>query len=109
MLLSALALALALLAACRVASLGAAPYRSRRARAKDEATLEQLLALSGDGIVMLDRDGRVRLWNRAMERLTGVAAPSALGRRYDDLLAGPDPGGAKSALRPVELAAQEVA
>jgi PAS domain S-box-containing protein len=99
MLLSALALlALALLAAGRVASLGAAPHRSRRARAKDAATLEQLLALSGDGIVMLDRDGRVRLWNRAMERLTGVAAPSALGRRYDHLLAGPDLGGAASTL-----------
>jgi PAS domain S-box-containing protein len=100
MLLSALALlALAVLAACRVTSLGPAPHRSRLARAKDEATtLEQLLSLSGDGIVMLAGDGTVRLWNRAMERLSGVTASSALGRRYDDLLAGSDPGGAASTL-----------
>jgi PAS fold len=50
--------------------------------------------LTGDGIVVLGADGRVRLWNRAMERLMGVPAGGALGRSYDDLLAGRDSTGA---------------
>jgi PAS domain S-box-containing protein len=91
-------LALAALAACRVTSLAPPPHRSRPDQ--DTATLQQIIRLSGDGIVLLSTDGRVRLWNRAMERITGVPAPAALGRPYDDLLAGTDPGG-----EPVTLAA----
>jgi PAS domain S-box-containing protein len=82
-------LALAALAACRVTSLGPPPGRSRPDQ--DTATLQQIIRLSGDGIVLLSRDGRVRLWNRAMERITGVTATGALGRPYDDLLASPSP------------------
>ncbi len=91
-------LALAALAACRVTSLAPPPHRSRPDQ--DTATLQQIIRLSGDGIVLLSTDGRVRLWNRAMERITGVPASAALGRPYDDLLAGTDPGG-----EPVTLAA----
>ncbi len=84
-------LALAALAACRVTSLGPPPHRARPDQ--DTASLQQIIRLSGDGIVLLSRDGRIRLWNRAMERITGVTATAALGRPYDDLLAGPDPAG----------------
>jgi PAS domain S-box-containing protein len=90
-------LALAALAACRVTSLAPPPRRSRPYQ--DTATLQQIIRLSGDGIVLLSRDGRVRLWNRAMERITGVTATAALGRPYDDLLAGPDPGGEPATLQ----------
>ena len=63
---------------------------------QEKAILERVVRLTGDGIVVLGADGRVRLWNRAMERLTGVPAGGALGRSYDDLLAGRDStGGAK--------------
>jgi PAS domain S-box-containing protein len=92
MLLPALAvLALAVLAACRVSTLGPPPRRGRPDQ--DTATLRQIIRQSGDGIVLLAGDGTVRLWNRAMERLTGVAAARAVGRSYDDLLAGHDPAG----------------
>ena len=92
-------LALAALAACRVTSLGPPPHRIPRTRPdQDTATLQQIIRLSGDGIVLLSRDGRVRLWNRAMERITGVTAATALGRPYDELLAGPDSGGEPATL-----------
>jgi PAS domain S-box-containing protein len=92
-------LALAVLAACRVTSLGQPPHRIPRTRPdQDTATLQQIIRLSGDGIVLLSRDGKVRLWNRAMERITGVTAATALGRPYDELLAGPDPGGEPATL-----------
>jgi PAS domain S-box-containing protein len=89
-------LALAALAACRVTSLAPPPHRTRPDQ--DTATLQQIIRLSGDGIVLLSRDGRVRLWNRAMERITGVTASAALGRPYDDLLAGRDPAGEPATL-----------
>jgi PAS domain S-box-containing protein len=92
MLLPALAvLALAVLAACRVSSLGPPARRGRPDQ--DTATLRQIIRQSGDGIVLLAGDGTIRLWNRAMERLTGVAAARAVGRPYDDLLTGHDPAG----------------
>ncbi len=40
----------------------------------------QVIGSAGEGILVLDETGHVRIWNRAMERLTGVAAPFALGR-----------------------------
>jgi PAS domain S-box-containing protein len=94
-------LALAALAACRVSSLGPPPHRARPDRARpdqDTATLQQIIRLSGDGIVLLSSDGKVRLWNRAMERITGVTTTAALGRPYDDLLAGLDRSGGRATL-----------
>ena len=41
---------------------------------------EAILANVADGIVAVDRDGKVVLWNPAAERVTGVAAEEALGR-----------------------------
>ena len=89
-------LVLATLAAYRVTS-PAPPHRTRPDQ--DTATLQQIIRLSGDGIVLLSSDGRIRLWNRAMERITGVTAAAALGRPYDDLLGGPDPAGGPATLR----------
>ena len=39
-----------------------------------------------DGIVIADRDGRVIVFNRAAERITGIDAASALGNRLADAL-----------------------
>jgi PAS domain S-box-containing protein len=65
---------------------------------EEKAVLEQIVQSAAGGIVLLDADSRVRLWNPAMERIRGVPAEEALGRRYDDLLAGPDASGARATL-----------
>jgi PAS domain S-box-containing protein len=65
---------------------------------EEKSTLEQILGLSSDGILLLDGKGRVRVWNQAMERITGVAADEAVGLPYNEWLAGLDPDG-----RPVRL------
>jgi PAS domain S-box-containing protein len=39
-----------------------------------------ILANIADGIVAVDRDGRVLLWNKAAEEITGVPAAEAVGR-----------------------------
>jgi PAS domain S-box-containing protein len=40
----------------------------------------------------------VRLWNQAMERITGVASEDAVGLAYNEWLAGPDPSGKRVTL-----------
>jgi PAS domain S-box-containing protein len=65
---------------------------------EEKSTLEQILGLSSDGILLLDGKGRVRVWNQAMERITGVPADEAVGLPYNELLAGLDPDG-----KPVRL------
>jgi len=45
-----------------------------------------ILANIADGIVAVDRDGDVVLWNAAAERITGVPAAAALGRAPVDVL-----------------------
>jgi PAS domain S-box-containing protein len=84
------------LAAGRITSLAGVAELQRLRR--ETATLEQVVRLAADGIVLLDGSGRVRLWNRATERTTGVAAGDALGRHYDDLLAGLDSSGTPATL-----------
>jgi PAS domain-containing protein len=60
---------------------------------EEKSTLEQILGLSSDGILLLDGKGRVRVWNQAMERICGVAADDAVGLPYNELLAGLDHDG----------------
>ncbi|HEY8107097.1 MAG TPA: GAF domain-containing protein, partial [Gaiellaceae bacterium] len=50
----------------------------REAERRAEAALA--LAHVGDGVVLLDRDGRVRFWNAAAAAITGVQEASAVGR-----------------------------
>ena len=45
-----------------------------------------ILANVADGIVAVDRDGNVVLWNAAAEEITGVPASEALGRPPTDVL-----------------------
>jgi PAS domain S-box-containing protein len=65
---------------------------------EEKSTLEQILGLSSDGILLLDGKGRVRVWNQAMERITGVPAEEAVGLAYNEWLAGLDHDG-----KPVRL------
>jgi PAS domain S-box-containing protein len=44
------------------------------------------LGYVGDGVVLLDRDGRVRFWNPAAGAITGVSADQARGRHVDEVL-----------------------
>jgi PAS domain S-box-containing protein len=50
----------------------------REAERRAEAALA--LAYVGDGVVLLDRDGRVRFWNAATAAITGVPEADAVGR-----------------------------
>ena len=43
-----------------------------------------------DGVYVVDAGQRVRYWNRAAERITGVSSESVLGRRCFDGIAGTD-------------------
>jgi two-component system phosphate regulon sensor histidine kinase PhoR len=45
-----------------------------------------ILANVADGIVAVDRDERIVLWNAAAERITGVPSEEALGRSVPDVL-----------------------
>ena len=45
-----------------------------------------ILANIADGIVAVDRESRVVLWNAAAERITGVPGSDALGRTIEDVL-----------------------
>jgi PAS domain S-box-containing protein len=83
-----------------------AEYRARAARA---------LETIADGVVLLDGDGVVQLWNQAAETITGLPREQVVGRRAVDAL----PGYAQSAERlpldgsrpttvPVEIGGREL-
>jgi len=56
----------------------------REAERRAEAALA--LAYVGDGVVLLDDEGRVRFWNAAAAAITGVREADALGRRPVEVL-----------------------
>ena len=57
-------------------------YREAERRAEAALALEYV----GDGVVLLDEDGRVRFWNAAAAAITGVRETDALGRRPAEVL-----------------------
>ena len=48
--------------------------------AEERAEAARVLATIGDGVFLLDRGGRIRLWNHAAERITGLKEQDVLGR-----------------------------
>src|SRR5882672_6856789 len=44
---------------------------------------QQVVEALGDAVVLCDRDGVIRFWNAAAERLFGFAPTEALGRSLD--------------------------
>jgi PAS domain S-box-containing protein len=56
----------------------------REAERRAEAALA--LAYVGDGVVLLDRDGRVRFWNAAAAAITGIREADAVGRHAAEVV-----------------------
>ena len=64
-----------------------------RTRLQEEVVEEreraaQVLAHVGDGVILVDENGIVRLWNPAVADITGVDAAEVLGRRLEEVLPG---------------------
>jgi PAS domain S-box-containing protein len=76
--------ALAALAGNASAALSNAELYQRVAVEKERN--EAILANVADGIVAVDRDGKVVLWNAAAEQITNVPQSEALGRTPDQVL-----------------------
>ena len=47
---------------------------------------QALVEQAPDAVIFADRDGNIRLWNPAAERLFGHAAPDVLGQRLDIII-----------------------
>jgi PAS domain S-box-containing protein len=54
-------------------------YRAAQERARAALAVEHV----GDGVLLVDRHGLIRLWNPAAERITGLEAAEVLGRRAE--------------------------
>ena len=76
--------ALQALAANTAGALSNAELYQRVALEKERSA--RILENIADGIVAVDREGAVVLWNRAAEAITGVPATEALGRRPEQVL-----------------------
>jgi PAS domain S-box-containing protein len=57
-------------------------------QAEERAEAARALATIGDGVLLLDRSGRVRLWNPAAERITGLSEEDVLGRQVASAVPG---------------------
>jgi PAS domain S-box-containing protein len=55
-----------------------------------QAQAAGVLASVADGVFLVDRLGRIRLWNRAAEAITGLRAGEVLGKRTTEVLVGWD-------------------
>ncbi len=59
----------------------------------ESVALGQVLERAGDGAFVIDADGRIVLWNRAAEKLTGYTAREVVKRPCCDVFAGVDEDG----------------
>jgi PAS domain S-box-containing protein len=76
--------ALSALAANASAALASAELYQRVALEKERSVA--IVANIADGIVAIDREGQVVLWNDAASRITGVAGADAVGRTTEQVL-----------------------
>jgi PAS domain S-box-containing protein len=58
------------------------------AEAEERAHASLVLSHVDDGVFLVDREGVIRLWNRAAETITGLAATEVLGHRLVDAVPG---------------------
>ncbi len=56
--------------------------------AQQQAEAAQALSFVGDGVLLLDPDGIVRLWNAAAEAITGLQADALVGRSAAEAIPG---------------------
>jgi diguanylate cyclase (GGDEF)-like protein/PAS domain S-box-containing protein len=59
-------------------------YRVYAGRLDDEHRHREVIESLNEGMVVVARDGRVTLWNDAVERLTGLSREQVVGRQLDD-------------------------
>ena len=76
----------ALVALAAMASSSLANAELYRSVAEEKERSEAILGNIADGIVAVDREDRIVLWNSMAERITGVPASEALGRRVAETL-----------------------
>ncbi len=77
----------------------------------DKERSDAILANVADGIVAIDRDETILLWNRAAERITGVPQAEALGRTITRVLQrdlSATPGGSPERLLPIRRGREQV-
>ena len=55
-------------------------------RLESPECMQQILDLLDDGVVCMDLEGRVQIWNRASERLTGWSREEMLGSTVDRVI-----------------------
>jgi two-component system phosphate regulon sensor histidine kinase PhoR len=55
---------------------------------EERADAARVLEHVGDGVLLLDRNGEIRLWNPAAEAITGIEAKNVLGRPAVDAIPG---------------------
>jgi PAS domain S-box-containing protein len=79
-------------------------YREVGERAQAARVLETV----GDGVILVDNGGIVRLWNRAAESITGIARGEILGRPLNDLLPGWEHASRRAEALPLERADSEL-
>jgi PAS domain S-box-containing protein len=69
---------------------------------EDRAQAGRVLETVGDGVFLVDRDGVVRLWNRAAQTISGIARENIVGRRLEELLPGWQQVSTRAETRPFE-------
>lgn len=60
---------------------------------REESSLDQALARTGDGAFAITADGKIALWNRGAEKILGYPAREALGHPCCELFVGRDESG----------------
>lgn len=53
---------------------------------KEKQRLDAILEQSADGVMILDPQLRIKVFNKALSQMTGWPAPEAIGRRHDDVI-----------------------
>ncbi|HET9675453.1 MAG TPA: PAS domain S-box protein [Gaiellaceae bacterium] len=87
--------------------------------AEERAQAARVLQAVGDGVVLIDREGIVRLWNPAAARITGLDSNEVVGRPIAEIVPGwdalalripvaEDPGVARAETTPVEIGGREL-
>jgi PAS domain S-box-containing protein len=87
--------------------------------ADERAQASRVLQSVADGVVLVDREGIVRLWNPAAARITGLAIDDVVGRPIVEVVPGwqelalripvaDDPGTGRAETTPVELDGREL-
>jgi PAS domain S-box-containing protein len=81
-------------------------YAETERRAQAATALEYV----GDGVVLVDDVSRIRIWNPAAERITGLRAADVVGRSAGDVLAGwpLQELSARPQTRPVDVSGREL-